>query len=476
LTSTIMSGGSDSKKQLGKILLQQKLVSQEELQGLLDEQKRDPGARLASTAARKGRVTMSEALSALSEQHGVQAVDLSELVVPLGLLRLIPVEMARERAVFPLRIQDDQLLLAMSSPKDQESIDELEFVTGKKIAPLVALDHVVHGAIEFGYAAAERGDEYYVGAHVTEAQLAEYGLPDLPRAPEPLDDVPRTLPPEAGGFTGSIDIAFAQRQQTSQPFQLSEPTPATRVLLAIDDGEVRGPLRNALSEAGVTPVECADGVKALEMLREPAHALVLDVALPIIPGLELVRRLRADPKFSALPMIVISDAGGAWRMAQDLRETFGVQHVFVPPIDVARLTQTIRLALDGQPVREEPPPMSPAADARWNGGMAAYERGELEAAITELEAGARIEPNAFELQYHLGLLYGRRGASFAAIRALEYALTLQPRHFAAIKNLAVIYQRSGMKHKAIDAWQRALVYAPDDETRTNIRQHMISLL
>jgi hypothetical protein len=33
-----------------------------------------------------------------------------------------------------------------------------------------------------------------------------------------------------------------------------------------------------------------------------------------------------------------------------------------------------------------------------------------------------------------------------------------------------------MKHKAIDAWQRALVYAPDDETRTHIRQHMISLL
>lgn len=471
-----MSGGPESKKQLGKILLQQKLVSQEELQDILEEQKRDPGARLASTAARKGRITMSEALSSLSEQHGVDAVDLSKLIVPLGLLRLIPIEMARERAVFPLRIDEEQLLLAMSSPKDQDAIDELEFVTGKKIVPLVGLDHVVRGAIEFGYAAVERGEEYYVGAHVTTEKLAEYGLPDLPRAPEPLDDVPRTIPPEAGGLTGTIDVAFGLRAQHSQPLNLSVPSPATRVMIAIGDGEVRGPLRNALAEVGVTPVEAADGVKALEALREPAHALVLDVALPAIPGLELVRRLRADPKFAVLPMIVISDAGGAWRMAQDLRETFGVQHVFVPPIDIALLTQTIRLALDGQPVREEPPPMSPPAEARWNAGMAAFERGELDVAITELEAGVRIEANAFELQYHLGLLYGRRGASFAAVRALEHALTLQPRHFAAIKNLAVIYQRSGMKHKAIDAWQRALVYAPDDETRTHIRQHMISLL
>lgn len=471
-----MSGGPESKKQLGKILLQQKLVSQEELQDILEEQKREPGARLASTAARKGRVTMSEALQALSEQHGVEAVDLSVLIVPLGLLRLIPIEMARERAVFPLRIDDDQLLLAMSSPKDQDAIDELEFVAGKKIVPAVALDHVVRGAIEFGYAAVERGEEYYVGANVTTEQLAAYGLPDLPRAPAPLDDVPRTLPPEAGGLTGSIDVAFERRQQTSQPLNLSMPSAATRVMIAIGDGEVRGPLRNALAEVGVTPVEAVDGIKALEALREPAHAIVLDVDLPAIPGLELVRRLRADPKFAVVPMIVISDPGGAWRMAQDLRETFGVQHVFVPPIDVALVTQTIRLALDGQPVREEPPPMSPPADARWNAGMAAYERGDLEVAITELEAGVRIEPNAFELQYHLGLLYGRRGASFAAVRALEHALALQPRHFAAIKNLAVIYQRSGMKHKAIDAWQRALVYAPDDETRTNIRQHMISLL
>ena len=92
------------------------------------------------------------------------------------------------------------------------------------------------------------------------------------------------------------------------------------------------------------------------------------------------------------------------------------------------------------------------------------------------ESGAELDPSAFELQFHLGLLYGRRDDLFAAIRALEQAVSLQPTHFPAIKNLAVVYQRAGFRHKAIDAWERAMTAAPDDETRTNIKEHMVSLL
>src|SRR5262245_24239584 len=135
-----MGGGSDSKKQLGKIMLQQKLVSPDELQEILDEQKREPGTRLASTAARKGRVTMLDALRALSEQHGVPEVDLTDQVVPLSILRLLPSEIARERVVLPFRLEGDRLWLAMASPQERELIEELEFVTGKKVHAHVALD------------------------------------------------------------------------------------------------------------------------------------------------------------------------------------------------------------------------------------------------------------------------------------------------------------------------------------------------
>ena len=108
--------------------------------------------------------------------------------------------------------------------------------------------------------------------------------------------------------------------------------------------------------------------------------------------------------------------------------------------------------------------------------MAAFERGDIDAAIAHLTQGVKIDPLAFELQYHLGLLYGRREDLFAAIDALETAVRLCPRHFSALKNLAVVYQRAGFRHKAVETWDRAMVYAPDDETRNSVKEHMVTLL
>ena len=143
---------------------------------------------------------------------------------------------------------------------------------------------------------------------------------------------------------------------------------------------------------------------------------------------------------------------------------------------MVKLTRTVRLLLDGQEVPEEPPPLAGTVEARWNAGMKAFQAGDLDTAIAELQAAAQIDPQAFELQYHLGLLFGRRSELFSAIAALQAATKLQPRHFAAVKNLAVVYQRAGLRSCALDAWERALTCAPDEATRASIKEHMIGLL
>lgn len=87
-----------------------------------------------------------------------------------------------------------------------------------------------------------------------------------------------------------------------------------------------------------------------------------------------------------------------------------------------------------------------------------------------------MTPDAFRLQYHLGLLYGRRGDLFLAISALEHAVDKQPRHFSALKNLAVVYQRVGFRYRAIETWQRAMWCSPDEDTRAGIKEHVAALL
>lgn len=502
-----MSDSSGSKKQLGKIMLAQKLVTADELSGMLEEQHKR-GGKLASTAAREGRITITAALRALSEQHGVPAIDLRRQIVPLVNLQLIPFEIAREHVVLPVKVQGDQLLLAMATPENENSIEELRFVTAKTVFPHVALDELLRTAIDQAYALLDRGEKYYVGDAVTDEELLAAGIarpapiehvsiapaagsgevtvrPGIqPPPPDPLlqaqdpavsGGVVHGRPPAEGG--PELDQAFSVPPPA---ISSSRPAPAPhpkRVLIVEDDADVRRLIRLTLTHAGIACVEAENGTAALEAIRaDPPDAIVLDAVLPGVHGFDICRRLRGSQRYGEIPIVIVSAFHRGWRVAEDLRAAYGVDQVFDKPIDLPRLTKTMRLLLDGKAVTHDTITLSEEAEVELAHGMSAFEQGDIDAAISHLSVGVRIDPLAFELQYHLGLLYGRREDLFAAIDALENAVRLCPRHFSALKNLAVVYQRAGFRHKAVETWDRAMVNAPDDETRNSVKDHMVTLL
>jgi DNA-binding response OmpR family regulator len=548
-----MGDSSGSKKQLGKIMLQQKLVTADELNGMLEEQEKR-GGRLASTAAREGRITVTEALRALSEQHGVPAIDLRRQVVPLVNLQLIPVEIAREHMVLPVKVQGEQLLLAMATPQNETSLEELRFVTAKAVFPHVALDDLLRSAIEQAYALLERGDKYYVGDHVTDEELRTLGIarpaplaaapgvvtaaaipvaapappaPPVPPAPlpvsppspavaepeparghalappppphapiappffatvtphDPLLHAPEPEPDVAGVVYGrpptadgpALDQAFSERPRAMISSRPAPAMHAKRVLIVEDDDDVRRLIRLTLTHVGINCLEADNGNLALEMIRtESPDALVLDAVLPGVHGFDICRRLRGSQRYGAIPIVIVSAIHRGWRLAEDLRAAYGVEHVFEKPIDLQRFARTVRLLLEGEPVLHDDIAVSDGAEAELTQGMAAFEQGDIDSAIRHLALGVSIDPLAFELQYHLGLLHGRREDLFSAIDALETAVRISPRHFSALKNLAVVYQRAGFRHKSVETWDRAMANAPDDETRNSIKEHMMTLL
>jgi len=111
-----------------------------------------------------------------------------------------------------------------------------------------------------------------------------------------------------------------------------------------------------------------------------------------------------------------------------------------------------------------------------NAGVAAYKAGRLDEAIQHLSRGVGIDPLAYRLHFHLGLLYGKKGQVYDAISELETAVKINSQHFAAVKNLAILYQKAGFRNKAVETWERALTLAPDDPTRASIKEHLLNLL
>src|SRR6478736_3268510 len=143
------------KKQIGKILLRQRALTPEQLDRALAEQK---GERLASRLAAEGTISDVAALKALSEQYGIPGIDLTQIFLKLDDLEILPREIAEKHLILPVLVRDDRLFIAMGNPREKKVIDELEFVTGKKVYPYVALDAALTHVISEAYGRKARGD------------------------------------------------------------------------------------------------------------------------------------------------------------------------------------------------------------------------------------------------------------------------------------------------------------------------------
>ncbi len=249
------------------------------------------------------------------------------------------------------------------------------------------------------------------------------------------------------------------------------------VLIVDDEDDIRRMLRRVLSGRNIRVVEAARGSEALSAVREhEPDAILLDAMLPEIHGFDICRRIKGSKKYGHIPIIMVSAIYRGWRFAEDLKASYGVAEFLEKPFKISELVAAVERALDGRKAEDAAESLSEDASQCLTLGIEAYRRGELDEAIEHLQRGVGIDPLAFRLHYHLGLLHGRRDQLFEGIHALETSIDLSPRNFSALKNLAVLYQRAGFKHKAIEMWERALANAPDEDTRRGIKDHLMSLL
>lgn len=467
------------KKSIGRIALRQRAV-------------RAPSGTPAAPEPKEG----AHELRALSKQFGVPAIDLDQICLRLKDLDILPREIARQHVILPVLVRDDRLFVAMSNPQDQKVIDELEFVTDKKVYPYVSTQEALELAIEEAYRLKNRGEEYFVGPecpHETrvkaglepashEQRIDEPATDEEPSRPGGLVDepMPRSEAPE---FT---DDDFGELSKelsvvTDLPDQEfpSAPADARTILVVDDEADILEMLERLLRSRGYRVVVASNGRAALQMVKEHSPDLiVLDAMLPEVHGFEIARRIKGSKRYGHIPIVMVSAVYRGWRYAEDLRESCGVESYIEKPFKITDVMAAVETALasEEEPTSSQAREVSEEAERALNAGVAAYQAGRLDEAIRHLEAGVAIDPLAYRLHFHLGLLYGKKGRVYEAIGELERAVEINSRHYPAAKNLAILYQKAGFRNKATEMWERALNVAPDDSTRRSIKEHLLSLL
>jgi DNA-binding response OmpR family regulator len=529
---------TDEKKPLGRILLQQKLVSQRDLDEALQEQVHQSPEHptpLASRLADRGVLAEVDALRALSQQHGVPGIDLTQVAILTEHLDLIPREIAEAHLILPALVKEDRIFLAMATPSDKRVIDELEFVTGKKVHPYVALSTTLEKTIKAAYEAKASAQTYYIGPNVPAETLKNLGVSRAPAsagtilASEPMPTRPDSVAPGApavvvdkaiqkAGFEAELEtgqFGILDREEVSTVTRLPDelrggPLPAPRpgppaaagtpsgaahkvmpgtgskVILVVDDEEdIRKLLKRLLADKGHRVVEADRGLLALRMVKEHTPDLIiLDAMLPELHGFDIARRIKGSEKYGQIPIIMVSAVYRGWRIAEDLKNNYGIEEYIEKPFRITEVLKAVQRLLAEREQRKkeqpasvrDPEAVSAEAEKALADGIAAYKSGQIDDAIDHLKRGVQIDPLAYRLRYHLALLFGKKGMVYEGISELERAVDLNPKHFPALKNLAVLYEKAGFKHKAVETWERCAPTAPDDATRESIKKHLMELL
>jgi type IV pilus assembly protein PilB len=135
---------------LGEILVRENLLTPEQLREALDYQ-RTHGGRLGYNLVKLGLVSDDMVTAVLSRQYGVPSVNLDMFDVDAAVIRLIPREVAEKYSVLPLSRVGATLTLAMVDPTNVFAMDDIKFMTGLNIEPVVVSEAGVQEAIERYY-------------------------------------------------------------------------------------------------------------------------------------------------------------------------------------------------------------------------------------------------------------------------------------------------------------------------------------
>jgi type IV pilus assembly protein PilB len=136
--------------QIGELLVKENFITAEQLETALKHQ-RQHGGRLGSILISLGLVDDDDITSVLSRQYGVPSINLAYFEIDPAVIKLIPVETARKYLVVPLSRVGSTLTIATADPTNVFAMDDIKFMTGFNVEPVVASEASIQESLEKYY-------------------------------------------------------------------------------------------------------------------------------------------------------------------------------------------------------------------------------------------------------------------------------------------------------------------------------------
>jgi type IV pilus assembly protein PilB len=146
---------------LGEILIKESLITQDQLDKALEFQ-RSNGGKLGSCLTKMGYITDDDITGVLSRQYGVPSINLKYYEIDPNVIKLIPQDTALRYQVVPLSRVGSVLTIAMTDPTNVFAMDDIKFMTGFNVEPVVASESAI----------AEATSRFYGGGSSSHEELS----------------------------------------------------------------------------------------------------------------------------------------------------------------------------------------------------------------------------------------------------------------------------------------------------------------
>jgi DNA-binding response OmpR family regulator len=461
------------RKELGEILREADLVSDAQLAEALTLQ-RTFGERLASILVRQKILTEKFAVTYLGRQLGVPPVDLSKAEIDLSLLDVVHLDVCERHLVFPVKVEGTRLQIAMSDPLDHVLVTEIEFKSGVRLSPMIALESSIKNAISEARRALRSGQRTI--APQVQRPAPAPAVPAPPAAPDPVTPAP--LSPlearEQAVFETLAGTPLVSRMPTEPRVPAVEEMHT--VLVVDDDESILRLMHDILAARKYRVITGRTGRDALAKVRETMpDVVILDGMLPEVHGFEICRQLKSSERFRHIPVIMVSAVHTGWRFAADVKEKYGADDYMEKPFEAADLLRRVEVLLNRTPSGVAPDSEA-AARQHLKEGVVALKQDRLDDAIAAFGRGLAIDQFNDMLHYYSAMTYEKKGMVFHAIDHYEKAIQINQDFYDAITALANLYQKQEFWRKAVEMWELALAATKDEAVRARIKDHLLSLL
>src|SRR5215831_7038130 len=170
---------------IGELLLKEKRITPAQLQEALNYQKTS-GGKLGYNLVKLGFVKDEEITGLLSKQYGVPSINLTQFEIDPSIVKLIPAETAQKYQIVPLSRAGATLTIAMTDPTNVFAMDDIKFMTGYNVEPVVASETAVSDAIARYYPAGAGGGAAPRASAMTMATLPAEPKKEPKKKKEPV--------------------------------------------------------------------------------------------------------------------------------------------------------------------------------------------------------------------------------------------------------------------------------------------------